>query len=75
MNEEKEERGRIGGEEWTNRRPALTTAIFNANYGQSGRFNEWYSNPWTVIGPIGFERFNTHAEAVAWAFKKVGVWK
>lgn len=65
--------GRIGGMDWTNRAPALTTAVYNANYTTDGIHLGEFEKPWTAAGPYGSKRFDTHAEAIAWAFEKVGV--
>ena len=63
---------RIGGVDWDCVRPGAL-AIYNADYMADGTRYEQFDKPWTVIGG-GFanlyERFHTHAEAIAYAFKK-----
>jgi hypothetical protein len=61
--------GRLPGNDWRRLRPHAT-AIWNANYAQDGTQQGNYTDPWTVMGPEGYDSFPTHAEAVAWAFKQ-----
>jgi len=44
--------------------------VYNANYSADGHQLLQLQKPWTVLSPIDFQAFHTHAEAVAWAFKE-----
>ena len=61
--------GRIGTPEWHKTRPGFT-AIYNANFTRAGRKYGDYPDPWTLIGPDVYKSFETHAEALAYAFKE-----
>ena len=70
------ERPRIGGFEWRRQRPAAL-AVFDARYDEDGNRGTWEGDrPWTVIGSTQagdiWEEFDTHTEAVAYAFKEAG---
>ena len=63
--------GRIGSDDWTQRRAHKVFAVYNSNYTTEGtRLHEW-DRPWTVHGPNGeFKQFRTHNKAIAYATKK-----
>lgn len=63
------EKPRIGGAGWVGLRPN-TTAIYNADYLPSGPRYGHFLKPWTVIAPDDYRTFETHAEAIAWAFSQ-----
>lgn len=62
---------RIGECDWIHARPDVT-AVFNGAYGTDGTLLGGAGNkPWTVMRPDGvWEHFQTHAEAVNYAFQE-----
>lgn len=66
----KEKIGRIGTDNWMLDRPDAL-CIFNGAYTENGEpYNGTSPRPWAVIGRGIYEKFTTHAEALAWAFEK-----
>jgi hypothetical protein len=48
----------------------VRVAVYNANYAANGDRLLELDKPWTVLSPINFQTFHTHAEALAYAFKE-----
>lgn len=63
--------GRIAGMSWHADRPDAL-GIYNSAYSPSGRRLPAGPRPWTVLGTGIFRTFTTHAEAIAYAFGRVG---
>ena len=62
--------GRIAGNDWMERRADHATAVWNGHYGVEGGQILWHTKPWCVMTPTSFQTFNTHAEAIRYAFKE-----
>jgi hypothetical protein len=60
----------IGSDYWRRERPNAI-GIWNAQYLPNGKRIEFHiDEPWSVDMPDHFERFATHAEALAFALKE-----
>lgn len=73
MSTTKERLPRIAGFDWRIKRPDAI-AVYNAGYHENGGRIQIGEKPWTIIGTNGkgepiWDTFNTHAEALTYAFK------
>lgn len=48
----------------------LRIEVYNLNYGVLGSRLGDYKKPWCALTPWDAAQFDTHAEALAWAFKE-----
>ena len=63
--------GRIGSDDWTQRRAHKVFAIYNANYTAEGERAHHWDRPWVAQGPNGeYKTFRTHTKAIHYATKK-----
>jgi hypothetical protein len=62
--------GRIAGNDWMEKRADHATAVWNGHYSVEGGQILWDTKPWCVMTPTSFQSFDTHAEALAYAFKE-----
>ena len=62
--------GRIAGNDWMEKRANHATAVWNGHYSAEGGQIIWHTKPWCVMTPTDFRTFNTHAEAIQYAFKE-----
>jgi len=66
----KEKIGRIAASDWMSQRASEAFAVYNASY-NADMTRTWISRkPWVAAGPKYYASFDTHAEALAWAFEK-----
>lgn len=60
--------GRIAGNDWMEKRADVATAVWNGHYSAEGGQIIWHTKPWCVMTPTDFQSFDTHAEALTYAF-------